>query len=91
VNYLLIHRPSRRNVLLVLYNLSCPSFHHIPTIGFLPVLYTWFKLRSQQIQLQEEEPLVAKPARSVALEGWKVLLLWIPAACDLTATTVGLP
>lgn len=55
---------------------------------FLPVLYTWFKLRSQQIQLQEEEPLVAKPARSVALEGWKVLLLWIPAACDLTATTL---
>jgi len=25
------------------------------------------------------------------LEGWKVLLLWIPATCDLTATTVRLP
>jgi len=38
------------------------------------------------VQLQEEtDKLEPQP-----LEGWKVLLLWIPAACDLTGTTVSL-
>jgi len=59
------------------------------TIGFLPALYAWIKFRPPSVQLQEEEPLVAK--RGTTLEGWKVLLLWIPAMCDLTATTVRLP
>jgi len=63
--------------------------HHI--LGFLPVLYAWVRLGPQSVQLQEEEPLVAKPAGGTTLKGWKVLLLWIPATCDLTATTVRLP
>ncbi|KAF5358355.1 hypothetical protein D9756_001894 [Leucocoprinus leucothites] len=55
---------------------------------FLPVIYAWFKLRYQPIQLEEEEPLVTKSTKTTTLEGWKILLLWIPAACDLTGTTL---
>ncbi|KAK7466944.1 hypothetical protein VKT23_004008 [Stygiomarasmius scandens] len=59
---------------------------------FIPVIYTWFRSRRQSIQIRlpsdsdQDEPqpkVVAQP-----LTGWKVLLLWIPAACDLTGTTL---
>ncbi|EKM83006.1 hypothetical protein AGABI1DRAFT_111536 [Agaricus bisporus var. burnettii JB137-S8] len=58
---------------------------------FLPILYAWLKFKVQPVQLQDEsEPLVAKDSQDSdpALEGWKVFLLWIPAACDLTGTTL---
>lgn len=61
--------------------------------GFLPVIYTWFRSRRQSsVQLPEDldDPLV--PNKLVPepqqLSGSKILLLWIPAACDLTGTTV---
>ncbi|KAJ3562173.1 hypothetical protein NP233_g9746 [Leucocoprinus birnbaumii] len=54
---------------------------------FLPVIYAWFKVQYQPVRLQEEEPLVTK-SKTETLEGWRVLLLWIPAACDLTGTTL---
>ena len=55
------------------------------SLGFLPVIYTWLRSRQQpSVQLQEgTDKLDPQP-----LNGWKVLLLWIPAACDLTGTTV---
>ncbi|KAG6335152.1 hypothetical protein ID866_3936 [Astraeus odoratus] len=62
---------------------------------FLPVLYTW--LRSQRrsapvflpSDTDEDEPTSSKAvASSEDLKGWNVLLLWFPAACDLTGTTL---
>ncbi|KAJ7109202.1 hypothetical protein C8R44DRAFT_801891 [Mycena epipterygia] len=58
---------------------------------FLPVIYTWFRSRRQSsVQLPEDDSLV--PNKLVPepqqLSGWKILLLWIPAACDLTGTTL---
>ncbi|KDR81811.1 hypothetical protein GALMADRAFT_240034 [Galerina marginata CBS 339.88] len=57
---------------------------------FLPVIYTWLKTRRQSsVQLladSDQDPpnkLAPQP-----LQGWKVFLLWIPAACDLTGTTL---
>ncbi|KAK0197256.1 hypothetical protein F5146DRAFT_1130068 [Armillaria mellea] len=60
---------------------------------FLPVLYTWIqsKRRTPPIHLDTDSPLGASiPLKSApqALTGAKVLLLWIPAACDLTGTTL---
>ncbi|KAJ7285670.1 hypothetical protein C8J57DRAFT_1051375 [Mycena rebaudengoi] len=58
---------------------------------FLPVLYTWLRSRRQSaVQLPDLDSvipnkLVPEPEQ---LTGWKVLLLWIPAACDLTGTTL---
>ncbi|KAJ3763757.1 hypothetical protein EV360DRAFT_32870 [Lentinula raphanica] len=62
---------------------------------FLPVVYAWVRSRrSQPVQLRDSESsevtssnAKAIPA-SVTLSGWKYLLLWIPAACDLTGTTL---
>ncbi|KIM49442.1 hypothetical protein M413DRAFT_21666 [Hebeloma cylindrosporum] len=54
---------------------------------FLPVIYTWIRSRRRQsppVQLQEDTDKL-EPQQ---LKGWKVLLLWIPAACDLTGTTL---
>ena len=65
--------------------------------GFLPVIYTWLRTKTKRpsspVQLAEDDPdleplntpLEDKPEQ---LEGKKVFLLWIPAACDLTGTTV---
>ncbi|KAK0450717.1 hypothetical protein EV421DRAFT_1983641 [Armillaria borealis] len=60
---------------------------------FLPVLYTWIqsRRRTPPIHLDTDSPLGASiPLKSApqALTGAKVLLLWIPAACDLTGTTL---
>ncbi|KIY64140.1 hypothetical protein CYLTODRAFT_425498 [Cylindrobasidium torrendii FP15055 ss-10] len=53
---------------------------------FLPVLFSWVRsLRAPAVQLGEP-PL--KEATGRALTGWSILLLWIPAACDLTGTTL---
>ncbi|KAM5539060.1 hypothetical protein V8D89_007283 [Ganoderma adspersum] len=62
---------------------------------FLPVIYSWLRTRRQSQPLalpadSEEEP--ADGAKTeiphAPLDGWKVLLMWFPAACDLTGTTL---
>ncbi|KAI6036541.1 hypothetical protein BKA83DRAFT_4164313 [Pisolithus microcarpus] len=62
---------------------------------FLPVLYTWLRLRYQSSpvflpsDLDDDEPTSSKStAPEDELKGWKLLLLWFPAACDLTGTTL---
>lgn len=68
----------------------------LPSQGFLPVIYTWLRARrpSASVQLPtddpdtEELPQIQNKLAPQQLTGWKVLLLWIPAACDLTGTTV---
>ncbi|KAJ7632450.1 hypothetical protein FB45DRAFT_1057537 [Roridomyces roridus] len=55
---------------------------------FLPVLYSWIQSRRQSsIQLPEDDSAPNKQSPE-QLAGWKILLLWIPAACDLTGTTL---
>ena len=72
--------------------------HTCLALGFLPVIYSWLRTRRQSQPLalpadSEEEP--ADGAKTeiphAPLEGWKVLLMWFPAACDLTGTTVRVP
>ncbi|OCH95605.1 hypothetical protein OBBRIDRAFT_788152 [Obba rivulosa] len=63
---------------------------------FLPVVYTWLRSKRASPALQlpaesEEEPaggLKAQLFEPEHLHGWRVLLLWFPAACDLTGTTL---
>ncbi|KAF7295078.1 hypothetical protein MIND_01046100 [Mycena indigotica] len=52
---------------------------------FIPVLYFWYTSRSQPIQLPINDD-TNKDVRT--LRGWKILLLAIPALCDLTGTTL---
>ncbi|TFK27327.1 hypothetical protein FA15DRAFT_754267 [Coprinopsis marcescibilis] len=62
---------------------------------FLPVIYTWLRTRSKRpsspVRLETDSD---EPDHKLAgdtpqpLQGWKILLLWFPAACDLTATTL---
>ncbi|KIY51074.1 hypothetical protein FISHEDRAFT_71368 [Fistulina hepatica ATCC 64428] len=57
----------------------------------IPVLYTWLLAthrRSPPVHLPSESDPLKPPVASQPLTGWKVLLLWIPAACDLTGTTL---
>lgn len=64
--------------------------------GFLPVLYSLLQAHfTPPVQLPPDsvdEPVNAQSAglklKSEPLRGYKVLLLWLPAACDLTGTTV---
>lgn len=79
------------------YNLCLPRFLTSPLhyyLGFLPVLYTWFnKRRTAPVFLssdseQDDHPQTKSASPSQQLRGWKLLLLWFPAACDLTGTTV---
>ncbi|KAK1232991.1 hypothetical protein PQX77_003905 [Marasmius sp. AFHP31] len=62
---------------------------------FLPVIFSWLnsKRKTQSVQLptDTEPEAVAQnkvDSSSEPLSGWKILLLWIPAACDLTGTTL---
>jgi drug/metabolite transporter (DMT)-like permease len=57
---------------------------------FLPVIYTWLTSRQQRVdpQTDSDPDLHNKFDSPRPLRGWKILLLWIPAACDLTATTL---
>lgn len=65
--------------------------------GFLPVIFSWVRAKQQTQPLRlpsdsEEEPAAGAKAEvsQTRLHGWKLLLLWFPAACDLTGTTVRL-
>jgi drug/metabolite transporter (DMT)-like permease len=54
---------------------------------FLPVIYTWLKSRRHSVHNQTDSgPDLHN--KFEPLQGWKILLLWIPAACDLTGTTL---
>jgi hypothetical protein len=66
---------------------------HVLSSGFLPVIYTWLKSRRHSVHIQTDSgpDLHNKFDSPQPLRGWKILLLWIPAACDLTGTTVSLP
>ncbi|KAF8061541.1 hypothetical protein FPV67DRAFT_1509350 [Lyophyllum atratum] len=62
---------------------------------FLPVLYTWLSSRRKPSSVHlppdsEHDPHVSIKlgTSSQQLSGWKVLLFWIPALCDLTGTTL---
>ncbi|KAJ7063136.1 hypothetical protein C8F01DRAFT_1131678 [Mycena amicta] len=50
---------------------------------FIPVVFFWLRSRRQPIQLPTDDSIKVQ-----ALDGWKVLLLAIPAICDLTGTTL---
>jgi hypothetical protein len=65
--------------------------------GFLPVLYTTLsaRWRAPSVQLPEESSSDAlddlSESQKLPLEkltGWRILLFWLPALCDLTGTTV---
>ncbi|KAK7015012.1 solute carrier family 35 member F6 [Favolaschia claudopus] len=56
---------------------------------FLPVIYTWLKSRRQSpVRLDDSVVPNKIEPEPEQLSGWKILLLWIPAACDLTGTTL---
>jgi drug/metabolite transporter (DMT)-like permease len=87
-NRSLTNRTSRRDALLV-----TPQSINVPLFilfiqGFLPVIYTWFTTRRNSLPLQPEDQTHVDNKSFEHLAGWKVLLLWIPALCDLTGTTV---
>lgn len=72
--------------------LPSPSVYTPLPKGFLPVAFAWIRERRQTppVHLPEEEGIPRKhPVQR--LTGWKILLLWLPAACDLTGTTVRPP
>lgn len=53
--------------------------------GFIPVVYAWYKARNAPPQLPLDDEDAPKGEH---LQGWSIFLLWLPAACDLTGTTV---
>jgi hypothetical protein len=67
-------------------------------IGLIPVLYNYFqdRRRPPAVQLpsdhttdsEDDSPLEGKPFEPIEMKGWSVFLLWLPAFCDLTGTTV---
>ncbi|KAG1756450.1 uncharacterized protein EDB91DRAFT_1092729 [Suillus paluster] len=72
-----------------------PVWQTLQMFRFLPVIYTWLRARQRTApvflsDLEEED--VHAPGKleetCEELRGWKVLLLWFPAACDLTGTTL---
>lgn len=77
----------------------CSLYRH--NIGFIPVIYALIanKYSSKSVQLPAEEEStseatldsdgkVSKQLRP--LTGWTILLMWIPAVCDLTGTVVSI-
>ncbi|KAH0830610.1 hypothetical protein J3R83DRAFT_2065 [Lanmaoa asiatica] len=72
-----------------------PVWQTLQMFRFLPVLYTWLTTRHNPAPVflpsesDQDEQLPAKSAPpSQDLRGWKLLLLWFPAVCDLTGTTL---
>lgn len=70
--------------------------HVWPHTGFLPVLYTTLsaRWRAPSVQLSEESSDALddlSESQKLPLEkltGWRIMLFWLPALCDLTGTTV---
>lgn len=61
-------------------------------LGFIPVLYTYLRNRGNPAPLLSDDDSERDHPRpkvsGESLHGWKILLFWLPAACDLTGTTV---
>ena len=89
---------SWRNALYVLLLPSCLSLHRTDWCqsGFLPVLYTTIsaRWRAPSIRLVDEssedilDGLSDHKFPPERLTGRRILLLWLPALCDLSGTTV---
>ncbi|TFK64082.1 hypothetical protein BDN72DRAFT_846929 [Pluteus cervinus] len=79
-NHVLYEQPVWQTLQMFLGEMLC----------FLPVIYTWLNSkRTAHVQLPSDSPpTVSNKLAPQSLDGWKVLLLWIPAACDLTGTTL---
>ncbi|KAL7283239.1 hypothetical protein ACG7TL_002666 [Trametes sanguinea] len=84
-NHVLYEQPVWQTLQMFLGEMLC----------FLPVIFTWARSRRQSQPLRlpsdsEEEPAAGAKAEIPLqhLHGWKVFLLWFPAACDLTGTTL---
>ncbi|PFH52399.1 hypothetical protein AMATHDRAFT_2134 [Amanita thiersii Skay4041] len=83
-NHVLYEQPVWQTLQMFLGEMLC----------FIPVIYTWLKSRqpSSPVQLppdgEQDSPSTKLYSPSQELTGWKILLLWIPAACDLTGTTL---
>jgi len=63
----------------------------------LPVLYNYFQdrhsvhpvhLPDDANNSEDDGPLEGKAFQPIEMRGWSVLLLWLPAICDLTGTTL---
>lgn len=81
-----------RNALCVATFIVAAVFlHRDPSLpGFIPILFpNLFKSkRNQPLLVEEDESEIVKDQPLIPLAGWKVCWLWLPALCDLTATTV---
>ncbi|KAF8559623.1 hypothetical protein OG21DRAFT_1430574 [Imleria badia] len=83
-NHVLYEQPVWQTLQMFLGEMLC----------FLPVLYTWLSTRRNPVPVflpsepDQDEQLQAKLTPPQELRGWKLLLLWFPAACDLTGTTL---
>lgn len=82
-NHVLYEQPVWQTLQMFLGEMLC----------FLPVLYTWLRTRHRPtpVFLPEDVDDDVQPSGKLPpqeLTGWKVLLLWFPAACDLTGTTL---
>ncbi|KAF9821685.1 hypothetical protein IEO21_00531 [Rhodonia placenta] len=85
-NHVLYEQPVWQTLQMFLGEMLC----------FLPVIYSWLASRRSRSAVQlpadsdDEEPAdgVKLQAAPEHLRGWKILLLWFPAACDLTGTTL---
>ncbi|EIW84965.1 hypothetical protein CONPUDRAFT_117296 [Coniophora puteana RWD-64-598 SS2] len=82
-NHVLYEQPVWQTLQMFLGEMLC----------FLPVLYTWLRSRYRPTPVFLPEEVDEDTQRSDKLSaqeltGWKVLLLWIPAVCDLTGTTL---
>ncbi|KAN0077243.1 hypothetical protein V8E55_011098 [Tylopilus felleus] len=82
-NHVLYQQPVWQTLQMFLGEMLC----------FLPVLYTWLSTRRDPAPVflpsepDQDEQLQAKHTPQ-ELRGWKLLLLWFPAVCDLTGTTL---
>ncbi|OJA21119.1 hypothetical protein AZE42_08292 [Rhizopogon vesiculosus] len=84
-NHVLYEQPVWQTLQMFLGEMLC----------FLPVAYTWLRARQRTApvflpsDLEEDvHPSTKLEEHSQELRGWKILLLWFPAACDLTGTTL---
>lgn len=84
-NHVLYEQPVWQTLQMFLGEMLC----------FLPVIYTWLQARQRTAPVflpSDLEEDVHEPGKiednSEELRGWKILLLWLPAACDLTGTTL---
>lgn len=54
--------------------------------GLLPVLYTFLRSLPKSPSPLSQDALPGRKLQPLA--GWRCILLWLPALCDLTGTTV---